>query len=76
MSSKRLSSLSNLARYGYKLRIDCGCGRVVMLEPRALLLRSHALDLPRTLNGLAERLRCSRCGKRPERIGPALGPMD
>jgi len=37
MSSKRLNSLSDYARHGYKLRLDCECGRVVLLDPRQLL---------------------------------------
>lgn len=74
MSSKRLDSLSDYARHGYKLRVDCACGRVVMLDPHELL----GVVLERgwssySLEGLAMRLRCQRCGKRPSRIGPGLG---
>lgn len=74
MSSKRLDSLSDYARHGYKLRVDCQCGRVVVLDPHKLLgsvlergWRSYSLE------GLATRLKCQKCGMRPSRIGPGLG---
>ena len=74
MSSKRLDSLSDYARHGYKLRVDCVCGRVVLLDPHDLL----GVILARgwqsySLEGVAMRLKCQRCGKRPSRIGPGLG---
>lgn len=74
MSSKRLDSLSDYARHGYKLRLDCDCGRVVLIDPHALL----GVVLERgwtgySLEGLAMRLKCRRCGKRPNQIGPAVG---
>lgn len=73
MSSKRLSSLSDYARHGYRLRLDCECGRIVLLDPHAVLQFCHERSWRHTLDGLALRLRCSQCGARPKRIGPALG---
>lgn len=73
MSSKRLNSLSDYARHGYKLRLDCECGRVVLLEPRALLQACYDRRLPHHLDAVTARLRCSKCGKRPHRIGPGFG---
>jgi hypothetical protein len=73
MSSKRLSSLSDYARHGYKLRLDCACGRTVLADPHAVLRLCHERGWRHTLEGLALKLRCSKCGKRPKRIGPALG---
>ena len=74
MGSKRLDSLADYARHHYKLRVDCQCGRVVLLDPHELLgtimergWSSYSLE------GLAMRLRCQRCGKQPARIGPGLG---
>ncbi len=74
MSSKRLNSLADYARHKYKLRVDCACGRVVMLDPHDLL----AVILARgwnaySMEGIGMRLKCQRCGKRPTRIGPGLG---
>ena len=74
MSSKRLDSLSDYARHGYRLRVDCECGRVKLLEPHALL--KTIIDRgweSYSLEGLAMRLRCGKCGRRPSRIGPGFG---
>lgn len=73
MSSKRLSSLSDYARHGYRLRLDCHCGRVVLADPHKLLAECHRRGWTHTLEGLAMRLRCFECGERPKRIGPASG---
>mgnify|MGYP005810905331 FL=1 len=73
MSSKRLDSLADYARHHYKLRVGCQCGRVAMLDPHTLL--SQIMERGWTsysLEGLAMRLRCQRCGARPKRIGPGL----
>ena len=76
MSSKRLSSLSDYARHGYKLRLDCKCGRTVLLDPRAVLQFCNDRGWRHTLEGIATKLRCSNCGGRPVRMGPALGDAD
>lgn len=74
MSSKRLESLSDYARHGYKLRLDCGCGRVVLLDPHDLLATIMDRGLGRqSLDGIAAKLKCSKCGRRPARIGPGFG---
>ena len=73
MSSKRLSSLSDYARHGYKLRLDCECGRTVLADPRTVLRLCHEKGWHHSLEGVTMRLRCSTCGRRPARIGPALG---
>lgn len=73
MSSKRLSSLSDYARHGYKLRLDCECGRTVLADPHTILRLCHERGWRHTLEGLALKLRCSNCGRRPKRIGPASG---
>lgn len=74
MSSKRLASLSDYARHGYKLRLDCECGRAVLADPHTILRLCHERGWRHTLEGIALKLRCSKCGARPKRIGPALGP--
>lgn len=73
MSSKRLNSLSDYARAGYRLRLDCECGRVVLVDPRTILTHCHKHNLPHGLEQVAARLKCGDCGKRPKRIGPAFG---
>ena len=71
MGSKRLETLRDFARHGYKVRIECHCGRVVLTSPRELLsaLQESGEDYI-SLEGLATKLKCYRCGKRPWRIGP------
>lgn len=73
MSSKRLSGLTDYARHDYKLRLDCECGRTVLIEPYALLKLCNDQGWRHELEGIASKLRCSKCGRRPHRIGPALG---
>lgn len=74
MGSKRLESLGDYARHHYKLRVDCQCGRVVMLDPHTLLAQIMERGWKTySLEGLVMRLRCQRCGSRPNRIGPGLG---
>lgn len=74
VSSKRLDSLADYARARYLVRIECACGRVLLKDPHELLALIAARGWPRyTLEGLALRLKCQRCGKRPKRIGPGLG---
>ena len=74
MSSKRLDSLADYTRHGYKLRLDCACGRIVVMEPHALL----RIIMERgwsgySMEGLAMKLKCQQCGKPPRQIGPCLG---
>lgn len=59
MSSKRLSSLSDYARHGYKLRLDCECGRTVLTDPRAVLQLCNERGSRHTLDGIVTRLRRS-----------------
>lgn len=73
MSSKRLSSLSDYARHGYKLRLDCRCGRAVLIDPRKVLALCHERGWPHTFEAVVSKLRCAECGQRPTRIGPAFG---
>ena len=73
LSSKRLSSLSDYSRLGYKLRLDCSCGRVVIFDPRTLLAYCHKHSLLHGLEQVSARLKCGDCGKRSNRVGPAFG---
>lgn len=74
MSSKRLESLADYARHGFKIRVDCKCGRVVVIDPRTLLqmIAKKGWSRP-SLDAIGQRLKCQRCGSRPKRIGPGLG---
>lgn len=74
MSSKRLDSAADYLRHGYRLRIDClGCKRVVIMEPLPLLEICRARSWPYQIGAIERRLRCSVCGGRTVRLGPAFG---
>lgn len=73
MGSIRLESLSDYAKRGYKVRLDCECGRVVVIDPLALLQIAHGKGIGHHLDKIGQRLKCSTCGKPPVRIGPAFG---
>lgn len=73
MSSKRLESMADFARHGYRLRVDCDCGRVALLDPHKVIAACQARNISYRLEAVAERLRCEKCGRRPRRIGPGFG---
>lgn len=71
MSTKRIDSLTALAREGLLLRVECKCGRVVLLDPIKLLDRSNRVGGGHLIARAAARLRCGDCGARPVSYGPA-----
>ncbi|MXO73178.1 hypothetical protein [Alteraurantiacibacter buctensis] len=70
MSTKRFESLTALTREGLLLRVECRCGRVVLLDPAKLLDRSLAAGGGHLISKVASRLRCGDCGARPSHFGP------
>jgi hypothetical protein len=74
MSSKRLDTISDYARHGYSLRVDCrDCGRVGMLDARQITNQCIARGWNRDISQVERRLRCSQCGSRNVVCGPAFG---
>lgn len=74
MSSKRLDSTGDYLRHGYKLRIDClGCKRVVVMDPLKLLEQCRQRAWPHQIASIERRLKCSGCGAKTVRVGPAFG---
>ena len=74
MSSKRLDAINDYARAGYKLRVDCrGCSRVVIMEPLELMMTCQRRGWSMQMGQIERRLRCSECGSRDVRLGPAFG---
>lgn len=74
MGSKRLESLSDYHRHGYRVRIDCmACRRVVILAPLPLLETCRKRGWKPSREVLERRLRCGDCGARKARLGPAFG---
>jgi hypothetical protein len=74
MTSKRLDSINDFTRHGYKLRVDClACNRVVVLDPRPLVAMCSKRGWSRDIHAVKRRLRCSECGSQDVRCGPAFG---
>jgi hypothetical protein len=73
MSSKRLDSISDYRRHGYALRIDClGCGHMAKIDPNVIVKLCMAHGWSKQLAYVERRLRCTKCGKRDVRCGPAF----
>ena len=73
MSSKRLDSIADYSRHGYALRVDCrSCRRVAVLDPLQIVLQCQQRGWSKQMAALEGRLRCSRCGSRQTRLGPAF----
>ena len=74
MSSTRLDTISDYARHGYRLQVDCRkCGRVAKLDARAITEQCIKQGWNRDIGQIEQRLRCSQCGSRDVRCGPAFG---
>lgn len=74
MGSKRLDSLGDYLRHGYRLRLECrGCNRVAIKEPLPMLEMCRKRGWGHQLPVIERRLRCSKCGSREVRLGPAFG---
>ena len=70
MVSKRLDSIADYARHGLRLRVECRCGRVVLLDASKLMLDCHRRGRSKVVVQLAGRLRRGDCGERPKHWGP------
>lgn len=71
MSSIRCDSLSDLARHGYRLRVECqACHHRALLDPLVVMLHSHKRGRSLELDKVAHHLRCSECDGREVTRGP------
>ena len=74
MSSKRLDAINDYTRAGYRLRVDCtGCNRIVIIDPLEIVLLCQRRNWSKQIAAVERRLRCSKCGSRAIRLGPAFG---
>lgn len=73
MGSKRFETMADFARHSYLLRIECECGRVTLADPRKIIAACQARRISYALPTVSRKLRCSKCGRRPFRVGPGLG---
>lgn len=73
MSSKRLDAISDYARHGYRLKVDCRqCGHAAKLDAAALTELCMQRGWSRQMGSLQARLRCGNCDSRDIRCGPAF----
>lgn len=71
MGTKHFESLTALIRQGLRLRVECSCNRVVLLDPAKVLDASLARGGGHQLDKVVARMRCGKCGARPVKWGPA-----
>lgn len=71
MGSTRLELITDFARKGYRLRVQCrGCGHRELLDPVPIAKQCHARGWRRDLDSLGNRMRCKACGRRGAECGP------
>lgn len=73
MSTRQLDSIADNLRLGYKLRIECKCGPVRVIEPGDLIVAlGRRKNSSREMELLISRLKCFVCGGEGRSIG---GPV-
>lgn len=71
MGRKNPRTVSDLARWGFRLRARCpACGHVESLDPLPIAVRCHERGWPREIEAIGARLRCQQCGARGAECGP------
>ncbi|KRA84053.1 hypothetical protein [Altererythrobacter sp. Root672] len=66
MVRHRLDSLSDFARKGYHLRVECqACKHVVIADPAVLSMEIRG---KKAIVAIERRMRCQACGERKARI--------
>lgn len=65
MSTKHIRTISDLVRFGAGLRVECSsCGAAKTLNG----YQAAKMGGARSLESLARRLKCSRCGEKDARL--------
>ena len=73
MSTRRLDSIADYRRLGLRLRVECHCGRVRVIEPGDLMVAlGRRKSSSRQMALLMPRLRCFECGGPAEVLGPCV----
>ncbi len=70
MGNKRFDTTFDLVRHGANLRVQCRCGRDVVIDGHQLDQMRRDRRWPVMLGEVARRLRCRVCGDRPARALP------
>jgi hypothetical protein len=73
MGNKRFDTIFDFQRHDFAVEVVCSCGHVGVLDANALVETFARKRWPMNSLATARRhLRCSKCGERPERIGPGV----
>ncbi len=73
VSSKRLDKISDYARHGYAMNVECiACGHAAKLDARVISEEATRRNLSRSIAAIERRLKCQKCGMRRVRCGPAF----
>lgn len=62
MGYRRFSTLLDVAKAGYWIRLSCSCGHMVKLDPMKVLKRLLRRGADARLSRLPEVMKCGRCG--------------
>ena len=73
MGTKRFDTIFDFQRHDFAVEVRCSCGHVGVLDANELVetfaRKGWAMN---SLVTAKDHLRCSKCGRRPERIGPGM----
>jgi hypothetical protein len=72
MGGKSIKVITDFDRAGYDVEVVCGCRHRRVLPRRLVVTWFIVKGWPPGLEVARERFRCSRCGKKADRVGPAL----
>lgn len=70
MGQKHFRTTWDLVRHGANLRVRCRCGHVATIAGAEIDHMRSARHWPKPIGYLADKLRCSRCGRRPIALDP------
>lgn len=74
MGYRRITTLTDVARYGYWVKVACQCGHTARLDPMKLLNRAIESRRSTRLTDLHQMLRCGACGGKEFAAEHCLAP--
>lgn len=73
MGNKRFDTIFDFQRWGHAMEVRCSCVHTGVLDAAYVVERFMTKRWPtNSLATAGDHLRCSACGGRPMRIGPAM----
>ncbi len=70
MGAKHFRTTWDLVRHGANLRVRCRCGHVATIASDEIDRMRSVRRWPHPLGYLTDKLRCSKCGRRPIAVDP------